>query len=146
MSWRNDPAIGAVPKVGQGTVDVGRRVHVGEAVVWDGKDSELLAEFLDTDTLAVHADKILYRKVDDQWHPVPVPTEPMVVVKPPAGDWFMVNEATFTTEFAIVVHVEPKAAPTPKPVVKKAPAKKAVAKKAVAKKAAPKPKAAPVKK
>ena len=142
--FRNDPAIGAVPTVGTGTVDVAWRTKCGEAVSWDGTDNEALFAFLNDDTLILVGSDLYRKELSGSLTPIPKPKARMVVVRPPAGDWSLVDVVTFASEFAIHVEV-PKLTPkgagltdTEKEADKQAaasrPAKKAPVKKAVAKK------------
>lgn len=136
--WRNDPDLGAVPAVGKGSVDVGRRTNVGQAVVYDGTDPDALIAFLDDDQIR-NIEGELYRSTSEGvLTPMAKLSLPAIIVKPPAGDWFTLTEAQLNQEYAIHVNVP---APKPaehKPASEHEPVKKAAAKKAPAKKAAPK--------
>ena len=140
--FRNDPDRGAVPHIGKGSVDVGRRTEVGEAVIYNGEVDELV-KFLGDDDLVV-VDKQVYRKTaEGNLAPLAALPVPCILIRPPAGDWFTVTDEVFKTEFAIHVAV---AKPTlhatgdaqSKWTATNAPAKKAAPKKAPAKKAAAK--------
>lgn len=142
--FRNDPDLAAVPTVGTGSLDVAWRTKCGEAVVWDGLDGAALADFLDSDQLQLVGPDLYRKELNGALTPIPKPSSPVVVVKPPAGDWFTVDEATFKSEFASHV-TTPKLAALPAPTTvalgqtvsvtvpgKKAPAKKGAAKKQAA--------------
>lgn len=104
MSYRNDPDMGAIPVVGEGSVDLGRRTQVGEAVTYDGSEVDALIAFLGDDML-VNFDGQLYRKTaEGQLHPVEKPRARIVVVKPPAGEWFMITDVELKQEYAIHVN------------------------------------------
>lgn len=142
--FRNDPDIAAVPAVGTGSLDVAWRTKCGEAVLWDGLDGAALADFLDSDSLQLVGPDLYHKELNGSLTPVLKPSSPMVVIKPPAGDWFMVGEAVFKEEFAshvtvpkltgsAIINAGPKVEANPADL---APVKKAAAKKGAAKKAA----------
>lgn len=153
MSWRNDPDLGAIPTVGTGSVDIARRSHCGQAVRFESADNvDALIAFIGDDTLVNFERKLYQRSAEGQLTLVRQFNEvtgSVVVVKPPAGDWFVITEAELNREFAIVVNVDQRtdsereadenaalgraqiaaAKATKKPVAKKTPAKKAAPKK-----------------
>lgn len=100
MSWINDPDIGAVPAAGNGTVDIGWRSKVGSAVVWDGTDATAIKDFLDDDTLVLVGTDMYRKEESGSLTPVVKPSGAMVVFKPMAGDWMLIDGATFKQEFA----------------------------------------------
>lgn len=143
MTWRNDPALGAVPAAGTGSVDIAERTRCGEAVTFDGTDVQALIDFVGDATLVMVDGKIYQRREGDHLHPVVRLwnlSSPVVVVRPPAGDWFVLSEAELMQQFAIVVHLPTQisytvttgssfstVAPVKKPAPKKAPTKKVAA-------------------
>lgn len=141
--YRCDPDLGAIPTVGTGSVDIARRTDCGEAVRFESADNvDALIAFIGDDSLVNFERKLYQRSAEGQLTPVRQFNEvtgSVVVVKPPAGDWFVVTEGELNREFAIVVHVKPQiyTTSTTSSPGKEAPAKK----KAPAKKAAPKKKA-----
>lgn len=102
---------------------------VGEAVTYDGSEVDALIAFLGDDML-VNFDGQLYRKTaEGQLHPVEKPRARVVVVKPPAGEWFMISDVELKQEYAIHVSVpQGVQGPTAKPAAKKAAPTKATAK------------------
>lgn len=131
--FRNDPDLGAIPFIGDGTVDLAYRTKCGEAARFNG-DLEALIAFIGDEQL-VTAGGVLYRKMGDgTLAPLPKISEGVVAIRPPAGECFFVPENVLRTEYAIVVNLAPKVhtattagdVPAKKaPAVKKAPAKKA---------------------
>lgn len=146
--FRNDPDFGAIPAVGKGTVDIGRRTLVGEAVVYDGTDPDALISFLGDAAIRNVAGELYQASEDGVLTPMVKLRLPAIVVRPPAGDWFTINEDQLRQEYAIHVNVVKTAASftqTPMPTTKSAPPShpgsaqpgpKASPKKAAAKKAA----------
>lgn len=106
MAFRNDPALAAVPTAGSGqSVSVGWRTKVGDAVLWDGTDNAALEAFLNDDTLVLVSQDLYRKELSGSLTPIPRPTETVVVVRPQAGEWYLVDEQTFVTEFAMHVNV-----------------------------------------
>lgn len=131
--FRNDPDLGALPVVGNGSVDIAYRTTCGQAVRYGG-DIDALIAFLGDDMLVNFNDAMYRKQTDGSLTPMPKLVTDTIIVKPPAGDWFVLSEAQLNTEYAIVVNVPKMAAPqvgggggAGQPVAK-APVKKAATK------------------
>lgn len=109
MSWRNDPDRGAIPNVGQGSVDLGHRTLVGEAVIYDGTDPDALIAFLGDSAIRNLAGELYQAAEDGVLTPMVKMRLPAIILKPPAGDWFTITDDQLLQEYAIHVNV-------PKPV------------------------------
>lgn len=147
--FRNDPDLGAIPAVGKGSVDIGKRTLVGEAVIYDGTDPDALIVFLGDSAIKNVAGELYRAAGDGVLTPMVKLKLPAIIVRPPAGDWFTVTEDQLKQEYAIHVNVpfdiapgktfsiasgiKPSADAKPtingdaKPAAKKAPAKKVAA-------------------
>lgn len=102
MPFVNDPAIGSIPAVGEGSVDVGPRTQVGEAVRYDGTDPVALINHVGDASLTSFDGK-LYRRADDgTLTPIEYKGE-VVIVKPPCGDWYAITADQLMQEFAYCV-------------------------------------------
>lgn len=143
--FRNDPDLGAIPNVKDGTVDIAYRTKCGEAARFDG-DVDALIAFLGDEQLVNFAGQLYRKSAEGTLSPLTIrPGE--VCVNPPAGEWFILGELELRSEYAIVVNLAPKADPkppargphTPNPGTpgESGAKKKAAVKKAAVKKAAP---------
>lgn len=150
--FRNDPDLGAIPMIGEGTLDIARRTSCGQAARFGG-DLKALVEFIGDGALVAIEDRLYRRLADETMVPLGQFKLNDIIVVPPAGDWFTIREHELRTDFASVVHVEPRvytgnttssAGQITRTLTlvnpPKAAVKKAAPKKAAAKKAAPKPK------
>lgn len=140
--FRNDPDLGAIPNVKDGTVDIAYRTKCGEAARFDG-DVDALIAFLGDEQLVNFAGQLYRKSAEGTLSPLTIKLGE-VCVNPPAGEWFILGELELRSEYAIVVNLAPKvhtattAGDTPAtPRRRRPPVKKAAVKKAPAKKAAP---------
>lgn len=140
--FRNDPDLGAIPNVKDGTVDIAYRTKCGEAARFDG-DVDALIAFLGDEQLVNFAGQLYRKSAEGTLSPLTIKLG-SVCVNPPAGEWFILGELELRSEYAIVVNLAPKphVAATSGDLMhqlarKKPTAKKAAVKKAPAKKAAP---------
>ena len=109
MAWKNDPALGSIPAVGEGTVDIGPRTVCGEAARYDGTDPIGLINHVGDASLTSFDGK-LYRRADDgTLTPIVYKTE-VVIVKPPCGEWYAITADELMQQFAYCV-VTPAADP-----------------------------------
>lgn len=108
MAFRNDPDLGAIPNVKDGTVDIAYRTKCGEAARFDG-DVDALIAFLGDEQLVNFAGQLYRKSADGTLSPLTIEVG-KVCVNPPAGEWFTLTESELKTEYAIVVHVLPKKA------------------------------------
>jgi len=109
MAWLNDPALGAIPPVGEGTVDIGPRTVCGEAARYDGTDPIALINHVGDASLTSFDGKLYRRSDNGSLTPIEYTTE-VVIVKPPCGDWYAITADQLMQEFAYCV-------PTPAPTV-----------------------------
>lgn len=102
MEFRNDPKVDDLDAVGggDGTL-VARRFHAGVAFKWEpGGDANALVAFVGSSLIAVEG-KVFFREPNGSLSPMNV-NRKMVVIKPPAGEPFFVEDHEFTTQFASV--------------------------------------------
>lgn len=119
MLFVNDPKIEDVPAVGSGVVLVSERTRAGEAVRWSPSgDAQALAVFLGPNFKSFEG-TVFCVSAQNVMTPVSWLGEDVVVVKPPAGEIFVVWPGSFTQEFAKVVVPAPADA---EPVVDEVPA------------------------
>ena len=102
MEFRNDPKVDDLDAVGGGSGTlVARRFHAGLAFKWEpGGDATALVEFVGASLIAVEG-KVFFREPNGSLSPMNV-NRKMVVIKPPAGEPFFVEDHEFTTQFASV--------------------------------------------
>lgn len=131
--YRNDPDLGAIPNVKDGTVDIAYRTKCGEAARFDG-DVDALIAFLGDEQLVNFAGQLYRKSAEGTLSPLTIKLGE-VCVNPPAGEWFILSELELRSEYAIVVNLAPKVHTAT--TAGDTPAKKAPAKKAAVKKAAP---------
>lgn len=103
--FRNDPDLGAIPAVGKGSVDIGKRTSVGEAVIYDGTDPDALITFLGDEAIRNIAGELYRASVDGVLTPMVKLALPALIVRPSAGDWFTISEDQLRQEYAIHVNV-----------------------------------------
>lgn len=103
--FRNDPDLGAIPAVGKGSVDIGKRTLVGEAVIYDGTDPDALITFLGDSAIRNIAGELYQQCADGSLVPMVKMKLPAIVVRPPAGDWYTITEDALRQEYAIHVNV-----------------------------------------
>lgn len=102
MEFRNDPKVDDLDAVGSGAGTlVARRFHAGLAFKWEpGGDANALVAYVGNSLIAVEG-KVFFREPNGSLTPMNV-NRKMVVIKPPAGEPFFVEEHEFTTQFAQV--------------------------------------------
>lgn len=105
--FRNDPDLGAIPAVGHGSVDIGKRTLVGEAVIYDGTDPDALITFLGDDAIKNIAGELYRTQEGGTLVPMAKLALPAIIVRPPAGDWFTISEDQLRQEYAIHVNLVP---------------------------------------
>jgi len=102
MAFRCDPDLKAIPTIGEGTLDIAGRTTCGEAARFTG-DLQAMLDFIGDNMLVLHGDTLYRKMTDGTLAPMPVPKLDAVIVKPPAGECFVIDEHTLRSQYASVV-------------------------------------------